>query len=171
MLDVFWRQGHLPSTIYQAICNLFKLPWHLQTKRRFVWYSTFLKILVRLYKDIKIVPSFQCSSNMTCIHDYIPSLCALDAHCAISDCNSLMYADDVKLFYTFDDDQPVLQLNFDLFVNWRRINLMDLNLRKCKCMVFSRRDLISPIYVINYWLLETVTTFLDLISMNSLILI
>ena len=36
---------------------------------------------------------------------------------AISDCNILMYADDVKLFYTSDDDhgQAVLQRNIDLF--------------------------------------------------------
>ena len=33
---------------------------------------------------------------------------------------------------------------------------MDLNLRKCKCMVFSRRD-------VNFCPLETVTTFLDLV--------
>ena len=28
-----------------------------------------------------------------------------DFPCAISDCNILMYADNVQLFYTFDDDQ------------------------------------------------------------------
>lgn len=87
-----------------------------------------------------------------------------DLPCAISDCNILMYADDVKLFYTFDDDhgQAVLQRNIDLFVTWCRINLMDLNLRKCKCMVFSRGGVISSTYVINSCPLETVTTFLDL---------
>ena len=47
--------------------------------------------------------------------------------CAISDCNILMYADDVKLFYTFDDGQAVLQRNIDLSVTWCRANLMDLN--------------------------------------------
>ena len=39
---------------------------------------------------------------------------------------------------------------------------MDLNLRKYKYMVFCRRDVISPTYVINFCPLETVTTFLDL---------
>ena len=39
---------------------------------------------------------------------------------------------------------------------------MDLNLRKCKCMVFSRGGVISPTYVINSCPLETVTIFLDL---------
>ena len=38
---------------------------------------------------------------------------------------------------------------------------MDLNFRKCKCMVFSRRDVISRTYVINSSALETVTTFPD----------
>ena len=49
-----------------------------------------------------------------------------DLPCAISDCNILMYADDVKLFYTFDDDhdQAVLQRNIDLLVTWCRTNLM-----------------------------------------------
>ena len=38
--------------------------------------------------------------------------------CAISDCNILMYADDVKLFSTFDDDhgQAVFQRNIGLFL-------------------------------------------------------
>ena len=57
----------------------------------------------------------------------------------VKTCLILMYADDVKLFYTFDNDhgQAVFQLNIDLFVTWCRTNLIDLNLRKCKCMVFS----------------------------------
>ena len=79
-----------------------------------------------------------------------------DIPCAISD--------DVKLFYTFDDDlgQAILQRNIDLFANWCRTNLLGLNLEKCKFMVFSRRGVISPTYIINSCPLETVTTFLDL---------
>ena len=52
--------------------------------------------------------------------------------CDISDCNILVYADDVNLFYTFGNDngQAVLQRNIDLFVTWCRTNLMDINLRK-----------------------------------------
>ena len=86
-----------------------------------------------------------------------------DLPCAISDCNLLMYADDVKLFYTFDDGhgQAVVQHNIDLFVSWSRTKLMDLNLRKGKCMVHSPRDVISPIYLIDSCPLETVTTILD----------
>ena len=74
-----------------------------------------------------------------------------DLPCVISDCNILMYADDVKLFFTFDDDhgQAGLQRNIDLFVNWCKTDLMDTNLGMCKCMVFSRRDAISPTYIIN----------------------
>ena len=75
-----------------------------------------------------------------------------DLSCATSHCNILMYADDVKLFYTFDD----------LIVTWCRTNLMDLTLGKCKCMVLSRRHVISPIFIINSCLFETVTTFLEL---------
>ena len=50
----------------------------------------------------------------------------------ISDCNIMVYADDVKLFYTFDDDhgQAVLQRNIDLFVTWCRTNLMDLTSKR-----------------------------------------
>ena len=41
-----------------------------------------------------------------------------DLPCAISDSIILMYADDVKLFYTFDNGhgQVVLQRNIDFFV-------------------------------------------------------
>ena len=76
----------------------------------------------------------------------------------------MMYPDDVKLFYTFDygHGQAVLQRNIDWFVTWCRTNLMNLNLRKSKCLVFSRSNVISPTYVINSCPLETVTTFLDL---------
>ena len=65
---------------------------------------------------------------------------------SISDCNTLMHADNVKLLYTFDDDhgQAVLLHNIDFFVTWCRTNLMDLNLRKRKCMVLSRKDVIFP---------------------------
>ena len=87
-----------------------------------------------------------------------------DLLCSVSDCNILMYADDAQSFYTSDDDhgQAVLQRNIDLFVNWCTTNLMDLSLGKRKCVVFFRRDVITPTYVINYCHLETVTTFLDL---------
>ena len=83
-------------------------------------------------------------------------------------CNILMYADDIKLFHTFDNDhdQTVFQRNMDLFVTWFRTNVMDLNLRKCKCMVCSRRGVISPTYVINSCPMETVTSFLDLGSIS-----
>ena len=64
-----------------------------------------------------------------------------DLPCRISDYNILMYAADVKLFYTFVDDhgQTVLQRKIDLFVTWCRTNLMDLNLRKSKCLFFFSR--------------------------------
>ena len=41
----------------------------------------------------------------------------------LPDCNILMYPDDVKLFFTFNDDhsQSVLQLDIDLFVNWCKL--------------------------------------------------
>ena len=75
-----------------------------------------------------------------------------------------MYAEDVILFYTFDDDycQVALQRNIDLFITWCRTNLTDLNLRTCTFKGFSRRDVILPTYVINSCPFETVTTFLDL---------
>ena len=87
-----------------------------------------------------------------------------DLPCTISDSNILMYADDVKLFYSFDDDhgqQAVLQRNINLFVNWCKTNLMNLNLRECNSMVFSRRGVILPTYIINSCPLETVITFLS----------
>ena len=70
-----------------------------------------------------------------------------DLSCAIPDCNILMYANDVKLFYTFDDDLAVLQRNIDLFVTCCRTNLMDLNLSMCKCLALSRRNVISFPYL------------------------
>lgn len=76
----------------------------------------------------------------------------------------LMYADDVKLFlsYRHSSDQMCLQNDLNAFHTWCKINLMELNLRKCKFMRFSRKTLIPARYVFDDYPLEAVDTILDL---------
>ncbi|XP_075150734.1 uncharacterized protein LOC142224835 [Haematobia irritans] len=76
----------------------------------------------------------------------------------------LMYADDVKLFSSFDNSGQVhlLQGDLDSFDDWCRVNLKDLNLRKCKFMRFFRSRPIDVRYSIRGSLLEEVDSFVDL---------
>lgn len=87
-----------------------------------------------------------------------------DLPTVISKCNILMYADDVKLFYSFSDANGpiVLQQELDLLVEWCNINSMELNLKKCKHMIFCRRGTISNNYIVSGTVLDTVSTFIDL---------
>lgn len=79
-------------------------------------------------------------------------------------CNVLMYADDVKIFFSYKTSSDVIfmQQDLDCLYNWCRINLMELNFEKCKHMRFSR----ICDSLLRYWLgnhrLEMVEEFLDL---------
>lgn len=76
----------------------------------------------------------------------------------------LMYADDVKIFQICkdSDDHSLLQQDLDSFFVWCSINLMELNLKKCKHMHFSRKlDEYHPFYF-NGYRLEPVESILDL---------
>ncbi|XP_075157637.1 uncharacterized protein LOC142230904 [Haematobia irritans] len=73
-----------------------------------------------------------------------------DSYSRCFDVPSGMYADDVKLFSTFDNSVRVhlLQDGLDSFGDWCRVNLMDLNLKKCKFMRFFRSRSIDVRYSI-----------------------
>ncbi|XP_075167721.1 uncharacterized protein LOC142239849 [Haematobia irritans] len=74
-----------------------------------------------------------------------------------------MYADDVKLFSSFDNSGRVHLIQDDLgsFGDWCRVNLMDMNLKKCKFMGFFRSRSIDVRYSIQGTLLEEVYSFVD----------
>lgn len=78
--------------------------------------------------------------------------------------NVLLYADDVKIFQSFDSvsDHSYLQRDLDNFHVWCNLNLMELNLKKCKHMRFSRRFCVPDFYSLGGYQLELVDTFLDL---------
>lgn len=75
-----------------------------------------------------------------------------------------MYADDVKIFLSFDkfSNHINLQQDLDSFYDWCNLNLMDLNLKKCKHMRFSRKYCISDNYYLGGNQLELVNSFNDL---------
>lgn len=78
--------------------------------------------------------------------------------------NILMYADDIKIFNTFNHSSQSFLLQSDLnnFFNWCVTNLMDLNLNKCKHMRFSRTVFALEKYRFGVFELESVVTFQDL---------
>ena len=50
--------------------------------------------------------------------------------------NTLMYADDVKIFLAFNniEDQVLIQDDINYLTSWRNTNLMELKVKKCKYM-------------------------------------
>lgn len=79
-------------------------------------------------------------------------------------CNILMYADDVKIFITYNEysDHTLLQMDLNNLFSWCKLNLMDLNLKKCKHMRFSRKDFRIVSYFLGDHQLQLVNFFLDL---------
>lgn len=80
-------------------------------------------------------------------------------------CSSvLMYADDVKIFLSYNKfmDHKLLQMDLDSLYEWCNVNLMELNLNKCKVMRFARSNHIIANYVIGDHQLDLVESFLDL---------
>lgn len=76
----------------------------------------------------------------------------------------LMFADDVKIFLSYNDSYShlLLQEDLDKFYTWCDTNLMQLNLKKCKHMVFSRSTFFSAEYFLGGCSLDCVNSILDL---------
>lgn len=76
----------------------------------------------------------------------------------------LLYADDVKLFLSFkhESERRMLQNDISAFSDWCDINLMVLNIDKCKCMTFSRKTVDTANYNIKSVALSNVHSCLDL---------
>lgn len=79
-------------------------------------------------------------------------------------CNVLMYADDVKIFLSYNESSDMFNLQQDLnkFHMWCNFNLMELNLKKCKHMRFSRKWSSLGLYTLGDCQLELVKEILDL---------
>ena len=82
----------------------------------------------------------------------------------IHHCKILMYADDVKIFKTITNpnDQKLFQNDLNCFFKWCDENLMELNLKKCKHMVYYRRTPNVFAYNLGGVELSTVNSFTDL---------
>lgn len=81
--------------------------------------------------------------------------------------NILLFADDVKIFLKINDlrDARQLQMDIETIINWCRINNLELNIRKCQVLSFTRRQEITFQYFnynINNTTLLRVNTMKDL---------
>lgn len=76
----------------------------------------------------------------------------------------LMYADDVKIFYSFNEEanQCILQSDLNEFYKWCNANLLELNTLKCKHMSFFRLRRIDTSYYLNDCMVEYVDSIHDL---------
>ena len=81
----------------------------------------------------------------------------------ISNSKILMFADDVKLYFSFNTANAILQDDLNELTSWCRTNGMTLNLSKCKQMTYCRN--LKPLivsYTIDGTPLDSVTSFNDL---------
>lgn len=87
-----------------------------------------------------------------------------DLPSVINNASILMYADDVKIFYSSNNiaDFDLLKSDLVALTNWCEINCMSLNVDKCKHMSFSRFPIAPSTYQINGINLESVESFNDL---------
>lgn len=81
--------------------------------------------------------------------------------------NILLFADDFKIFLKINDlrDARQLQMDIETIINWCRINKLELNIRKCQVLSFTRRQEITFQYFnynINNTTLQRVNTMRDL---------
>ena len=91
-----------------------------------------------------------------------------DLPTVINECNILLFADDVKIFYTYSDNNEPLQNDLNNVVEWCKVNLMSLNLSKCKSMTFSRVAVSNVEYNVGDYTLQAVSSFVDLgVTMDS----
>ena len=110
---------------------------------------------------------FTCTSGVPQGSHLGPILFSLfinDLPKVIKFCNILMYADDVKIFYSYKQyvEHAYLQSDLNNFVLWCNHNLMELNVKKCKFMRYSRNNFIAANFSLGGYELELVDTFLDL---------
>ena len=54
-----------------------------------------------------------------------------------------MFADDVKLYYSYEFPNSIMQLDIDALCKWCDCNLLNLNSSKCKQMTFTRRPFLA----------------------------
>ena len=75
-----------------------------------------------------------------------------------------MYGDDVEIFNTFNNAYGFDQLRSDFcsFYNWCKLNLLELNIKKCKHMTFFRHPTNDTFYWIVNAVLDIVKLILDL---------
>jgi len=87
-----------------------------------------------------------------------------DLPLAIQNCRLFMFADDVKICYSYTAglEPSLIQPDLDNFERWCESNCLRLNIAKCKHMSLSWRQTSRQHYKLHNTSLETVTEFRDL---------
>lgn len=133
------------------------------------WLSSYLTERIQLVriqgfqsKEIKVPSGVPQGSHLgpLLFNIYVNDI----ASCFVS-ARFLMFADDLKLYMKFKhiDNYLNMQADLDRLSHWCEMNGMELNVQKCRLMVFSRnRDISDQIYTINGRPLESVSQIKDL---------
>lgn len=94
------------------------------------------------------------------------SLFVNDVKLVFKHCEFLLFADDCKIYSAIKEsgDRYKVQCDLNNFVNWCKENGLNVNIKKCKRMLFSRQ--INPFVNFNYYIdgniIENVTVMKDL---------
>lgn len=173
-----FKDGQLMDVIYTDFSKAFDKINHnlLLTKLNLLGFTSNALSWLRSYLTCRT----QCVildntiSNEICASSGVPqgshlgpllfSLFINDLPLVMKHCNILMYADDVKMFlsYKLSSDGAYLQQDLNSFYAWCKYNQMELNLKKCKHMRFSRNCTSMIHYFLDGYQLELVGEFLDL---------
>ena len=119
------------------------------------WLTSYLsnrtqcvRLGTNLSKDIKVWSGVPQGSHLgpLLFVIFINDLCDL-----LTGCKFLFYADDLKIFMRVKDlnDTMELQNNLNIVNLWCKKNYMELNVLKCKCISYSRKQNLNQI-VYNY---------------------
>lgn len=132
------------------------------------WFASYLKnreqcvLFKHTYsRSIKVPSGVPQGSHLGPI---LFSLFINDLPTSIVNSDVLMFADDVKIFISYSNPigHLLLQEDLDRFSYWCDLNLMELNLGKCKHMIFSRSRFFSHDYSLGGSTLESVDSIVDL---------
>lgn len=147
---------------------LYKLSYMGFSNKAIRWLNSYLsnrtqqvKFKNAFSKTIEVVSGVPQGSHLGPV---LFTLFINDLPSVIQHSNILMYADDVKIFYSFNDinDQSHLRTDVEYFYKWCNKNLLELNIKKCKHMTFFRSLKLDTSYNFNGATLEKVTSIIDL---------
>lgn len=136
------------------ICKWFES--YLRDRQQYVEYDGFKSAYYKMHTGVPQGSNLGPLLFLLTVNE-VPSL--------LDKCHCLMFADDIKLYYTISGplDCLILEKNLQTLQNWCQINGLHLNVKKCKMMSYGRKqDIVIYPYKLGNQIIERVDVFRDL---------